>query len=164
VNLFHRFKKLFQTQDGTFTAKAHEDTALCGSKKADGQECFFNKPAVSMSDSAILAFICLRNERARLPYFLEYYRKLGVRYFFVVDNNSDDGSTEYLKNQSDVVYFWTDGSYKASAAGRYWTHELASHYGLGHWCLTLDVDELLVYARVLRPCSVSFSICIATSR
>ena len=40
----------------------------------------------------ILAFVTLRNERVRLPYFLEYYRRIGVGHFLIVDNGSDDGS------------------------------------------------------------------------
>ncbi|OZA17880.1 MAG: glycosyl transferase family 2, partial [Rhodobacterales bacterium 17-64-5] len=42
----------------------------------------------------ILLFATLRNERVRLPYFLQYYRKLGIDHFLLVDNGSDDGSRE----------------------------------------------------------------------
>lgn len=157
MKLFHRLKNLFKSSESTYAPLAYDGAALCGSKAAEGNDCYFEKPDISISDSAILAFVCLRNERARLPYFLEYYRNLGVRNFFVVDNNSDDGSTDYLKRQSDVVYFWTDGSYKSSAAGRYWTHELANHYGPDHWCLTLDVDELLIYPGVESMDLISFT-------
>ncbi len=44
----------------------------------------------------------LRDERVRLPWFLHYYRAMGVRHFLMVDNASTDGSTEYLRNQPDV--------------------------------------------------------------
>ena len=50
----------------------------------------------------ILLFSTLRNERIRLPYFLRYYRNLGVNHFLIVDNDSDDGSREYLQAQPDV--------------------------------------------------------------
>ena len=50
----------------------------------------------------ILLFVTVRNERVRLPYFLEYYRKLGVDHFVVIDNGSDDGSREYLAAQPDL--------------------------------------------------------------
>ena len=109
---------------------------------------YFDKPDIKIRVNEVLAFACLRNEVERLPYFLEYYRNLGVNKFFIVDNNSDDGSSEFLKQQKDVQYFFTDSSYRDSAAGRHWTYELAHHYGVGNWCLTLDVDELLVYPGV----------------
>ena len=41
----------------------------------------------------ILVFSTLRNERRRLPFFLKYYRDLGVKHFIIVDNNSNDGTT-----------------------------------------------------------------------
>ena len=43
-----------------------------------------------------------RNERLRLPAFLNHYRSLGVDEFLVIDNDSSDGSTEYLAAQADV--------------------------------------------------------------
>ncbi len=44
----------------------------------------------------MLLFTVLRNEKVRLPYFLQYYRDLGIDHFLIVDNDSDDGSREYL--------------------------------------------------------------------
>ena len=99
----------------------------------------------NIKDETINVFFCQKNERIRLPFFLEYYRNLGVGQFFAVDNNSDDGSFEYLNSQHDVHVFWTDDSYKDSNAGRDWTDELTNLYGVGQWCLTLDVDEFFVY-------------------
>ncbi|MDP2083648.1 MAG: glycosyltransferase family 2 protein, partial [Gemmobacter sp.] len=50
----------------------------------------------------ILLCCCLRNERVRLPFFVEYYRKLGINHFLFIDNGSDDGSREWLAEQADV--------------------------------------------------------------
>ncbi len=65
----------------------------------------------------ILVFSTIRNENTRLPYFLEYYRKLGTNHFFFVDNDSSDGSLEYLSNQLDVSLWTTKHSYKRSKFG-----------------------------------------------
>ena len=46
--------------------------------------------------------VTVRNEIVRLPYFLDYYRRLGAGHFLVVDNGSDDGTHEYLADQPDV--------------------------------------------------------------
>lgn len=51
----------------------------------------------------ILLFSKCRNESLRLPAFLRHYRNLGVNRFFIVDNESTDGSTEYLVTQPDVL-------------------------------------------------------------
>jgi hypothetical protein len=93
----------------------------------------------------ILLFSTLRNERARLPYFLKYYREMGVDHFLFVDNGSDDGSREYLSPQPDVTLFQTDSSYKSARFGVDWLNWLLKKYGHGHWSLTLDIDEFLVY-------------------
>lgn len=93
----------------------------------------------------VLAFTTLRNELIRLPYFLKYYRDLGVSQFLMVDNGSDDGSAEYLADQPDVSLWHTTGSYKRSKFGVDWLNHLQWRYGAGHWTLVVDVDEFLVY-------------------
>lgn len=94
---------------------------------------------------AILLFSVMRNERVRLPYFLRYYRDLGVEHFLIVENGSEDGTREYLAEQPDVSLWTTTASYKASRYGVDWSMGLAAKYGHGHWCLTVDPDEFLVY-------------------
>lgn len=93
----------------------------------------------------ILCFLCLRNEAQRLPHFLAHHRALGVRHFLVVDNASTEGSDRLLSDQPDVSLWQTPASYKASRFGMDWLTWLQLRHGTGHWCLTLDADELLVY-------------------
>lgn len=93
----------------------------------------------------ILLFATVRNEIVRLPQFLDHYRKLGVDHFLIVDNASDDGTTTYLAQQPDVSVWSTDHSYRLSRFGMDWVGWLLWQYGHGHWCLTVDADELLVY-------------------
>ncbi|MFU8897495.1 MAG: glycosyltransferase family 2 protein [Roseinatronobacter sp.] len=93
----------------------------------------------------ILAFVTLRNEVLRLPYFLDYYRAQGVRHFLMVDNGSTDGTTQYLEAQRDVSLWVTHDSYKGAGYGVDWLNHLLWRYGAGHWVLVLDVDEFLVY-------------------
>ena len=96
----------------------------------------------------ILAFVVLRNEATRLPYFLDYYRRLGVGHFLIIDNGSDDGSAEMLRQQSDVSLWQTSAGYKASRFGLDWLTFLLMTYGRDHWCLTVDADELLTYGGI----------------
>lgn len=99
--------------------------------------------AIRRSD--ILLFSTLRNERVRLPYFLRYYRDLGVNHFLIVDNDSDDGSRQYLAEQSDVSLWHTAHSYKRARFGVDWLNWLQGRYGHGHWTLVVDPDEFFVY-------------------
>lgn len=95
--------------------------------------------------SDILCFVTLRNELLRLPFFLDHYRALGVRHFLIVDNGSDDGTVAYLLDQPDVSLWHTDDSYKLSRFGMDWLTWLQMKFGAGHWCLTVDADETLIY-------------------
>ena len=94
---------------------------------------------------AILAFLTVRNEALRLPFFLQHYRRLGVDHFLVVDNASTDGTGEFLAAQNDVSVWRSAGGYKAARFGLDWLTWLMRRHGAGHWCLTLDADEVLVY-------------------
>ncbi|AUH32707.1 glycosyltransferase family 2 protein [Paracoccus tegillarcae] len=93
----------------------------------------------------ILVFVTLRNERTRLPYFLEYYRKLGAAHFLIVDNDSTDGSADYLRSEPDVSLWHTKESYKSARFGMDWINDLLRRYGHDHWCLTVDPDEFFIY-------------------
>lgn len=100
-------------------------------------------PTISSGD--ILAMSTVRNEMIRLPHFLEHYRRLGVDHFLFVDNASDDGTRDYLARQPDVSLWTTSYSYKLSRFGMDWLTWLQLRYAHGHWCLTLDADEILIY-------------------
>ncbi|UWR02979.1 glycosyltransferase family 2 protein [Ruegeria conchae] len=102
-----------------------------------------NTPHIRPQD--ILLMSVVRNECIRLPYFLNYYRKLGINHFLFVDNNSNDGTREYLTGQPDVSLWWTDGSYKRSTYGLDWSNYLLRTYAHKHWVLTVDPDEFFVY-------------------
>ena len=93
----------------------------------------------------VLLFSTVRNEAIRLPYFLDYYRRLGVAHFLMVENASDDGTREYLADQPDVSLWTTGASYKRSRFGADWMNWLQRRHGHGHWTLTVDADEFLVY-------------------
>lgn len=93
----------------------------------------------------LLVFVTLRNEQFRIPYFLDYYRKLGVAHFLFVDNDSSDGFAEHVRGFDDCSVWHTAASYKASNYGVDWMNSLLTRYGHGHWCLTLDPDEIMVF-------------------
>lgn len=99
----------------------------------------------NIGTSDVLLFATVRNERLRLPYFLDYYRKMGIGHFLIVNNGSDDGTAEYLSAQPDVSLWTTEHSYQAARYGTDWLNWLLWRHGHGHWTLTVDVDEFLVF-------------------
>ncbi len=90
-------------------------------------------------------FSTMRNEAVRLPYFLDYYRRLGVVHFFIVDNGSEDGTVGLLEAEPDVSFWRTEASYKNSRFGVDWLNALLARHGAGRWVVVADPDEFLVY-------------------
>jgi glycosyltransferase involved in cell wall biosynthesis/predicted negative regulator of RcsB-dependent stress response len=101
--------------------------------------------SIEISATDVLCFTAVRNELPRLPYFLDYYRQQGVARFLIVDNQSTDDALNYLRQQPDV-YLWSSGkSFNQVNFGSVWFELLLRRYGIDHWCLTVDADELLYY-------------------
>ena len=93
----------------------------------------------------IRCFFCGRNEALRLPEFLEYHRRLGVDRFFFVDNGSTDESVEIALAEEAVHVWSTEQPFQDSRFGVDWQEALAERFGIGHWCLLLDLDEFFYY-------------------
>ena len=101
-----------------------------------------DKREIPSNEEEIRLFLVARNEILRLPFWFTYYRKLGVDRFFVVDNASLDDSQNYLLKQSDTHVFYTEESFSNKEI---WLKKLMDQYGIGHWCLVVDADELFQY-------------------
>ncbi len=100
---------------------------------------------IDISPDEILCCVTVRNERARLPWFVDYYRQLGVDRFFFVDNGSTDGTFEWLTGEQDIHVWTSDLEFNRSNFGSAWFELLLRQHGVGHWCLTVDIDEFLVF-------------------
>ena len=109
-----------------------------------GLERLDDRPTAA-AEGSVLCFGCVRHEALRMPHFLDYHRALGVERFYIVDNGSSDGTTALLLAQPDIHLFAAAGSYAASLCGVHWLNALLATFAHGHWALTLDADELLVY-------------------
>jgi len=99
----------------------------------------------NIQNSDILLFVTMRNEKIRLPFFLKYYRALGINHFFFIDNDSDDGSLQFLLGQEDVSIWHSTASYKRARFGVDWVNYLQMRHAHRHWCLVVDVDEFFIY-------------------
>lgn len=91
-----------------------------------------------------LVFLC-HDDKYILRAFLSHYRALGVTRFICVDDQSTDGTSEYLSLQADVDVWFSTVRYKDAKRGRAWREELFRRYGSGRWYLNVDSDEFLVY-------------------
>ena len=100
------------------------------------------------SPGQVSAFTIVHNEMLRVPFMLDYHRRLGVSKFYFVDDKSTDGTREFLLEQAaagDVHVFDPDISYREARGGLDWVEHLADRFAPGNWMLKLDSDELFVY-------------------
>ncbi|MCL6285164.1 glycosyltransferase family 2 protein [Ruegeria sp. 2012CJ41-6] len=102
-----------------------------------------NTSAIKPGD--VLLVSTIRNEKIRLPYFLKYYREMGIDHFLLVDNDSSDGTLEYLAGQSDISVWHTRHNYRRATHGVDWMNYLKRSYAHGHWTLVVDPDEFFIY-------------------
>lgn len=84
----------------------------------------------------------VRDEMERMPMFMEHYRKMGIEHFVIIDNNSKDGTLEYLTKQSDVDVFSVKRQWK-SGRKLGWINKIMYLYGFCRWYLIVDADELM---------------------
>ncbi len=110
--------------------------------RADSRPIPENTPE---AQKEIRLFMNVSNELLRLPHVLDYYRNIGVNRFFFIENHSNDGTLQFLQDQPDCHIFSTVNSYPEARSGILWRAALLDRYGTGHWCLSVDADELLIY-------------------
>ena len=97
---------------------------------------------VPVRPQEIRMFMAVRNESLRLPFVLEYYFAKGVDRTFVIDNGSSDETASIVLSKKNAHLFYTKDTY---ANQGYWIDVLLRRYGVGHWCLIIDADEVLIY-------------------
>lgn len=116
-----------------------DDADACYQLVRRDQRCLAIRPG------EILCCVVARNERVRLPWLLQWYRGLGVDRFLFIDNGSTDGGADWLLSQPDVHLWTSDLSFKRANFGSAWFELLLRRHGIGHWCLTIDADEFLLF-------------------
>ena len=107
-----------------------------------------HRPKGVSGNAPVKLLTLVRNETMRLPFFLDYYRKIGIEEFYIVDNDSNDGTVEYLTTQADVVLFHTKGNFLRARDGVYWLNYIMNTESGFRWVLYLDLDELLIVPEI----------------
>lgn len=85
-----------------------------------------------------------KNDLERMKVFMAHYKKIGVRQFIVVDNNSDDGTLEWLSTQENVRVYSIKDTYETHKRVA-WIQRVLAMTGYDRWYLVMDSDELLDY-------------------
>lgn len=125
-------------------AAMHPTNAITTAKSIRDDRLVLKKQNEITSNEQEPVFVCIvKNDLKRIQKSYEHHKKMGVKNFVFVDNNSDDGTFEWLIEQ-DATVFWTDCKF-CSAAKSAWLGMVFEYVGYDRWYLILDSDELLVY-------------------
>ena len=105
------------------------------------------KPFIEPPNATSINLLCVfRNESLLLPYFIDYYVKLGVTHFTFIDNDSTDDSMQYVKGRTDInsQIFYVRTSYAANMYGVNWVNKIMNIQFKDMWCVVVDIDELMI--------------------
>ena len=99
----------------------------------------------------------VKNEAFFMEPFLSHYRSLGVKRFVFIDDNSIDGTREYLFEQSDCMVLGSSYTYcgdypiantelkdfKIIGSKNIWLNLLLRKFSINNWAIYADADEFL---------------------
>lgn len=132
ITWYNRVRNYCRSSKEKIVYLLKKQLAILGIKKINCQ-------VIEHNPSEIRLFAIMRNESLRLPYFIEYYKKLQVDRFFIIDNNSTDNSISIALSYANVHVFRTKAPYKNHWC---WMEHLLHRYGNQYWCVVVDIDEL----------------------
>lgn len=127
--------------------------AGCGPKDFSKQiDEFFTRSFDNLKESESLienqyspTVVCVvKDELERMKLFYNHYRRLGIKKFVVLDNDSSDGTCEYLLNQKDTHVYSVKEPFQTQKKES-WIEKLLALEGYNKWYIVVDSDELLDY-------------------
>lgn len=98
----------------------------------------------SINKKEVILVCLIKNDMEKIEEFIKYYEKIGIKYFVFIDNNSTDGTNEYLKSKKNVNLYLCDDEY-STLKREGWLNKIYSHIGFNRWILCVDSDELFTY-------------------
>ena len=139
--LFDNFKKSFkkhlwaQPNRGEISKLFIEADIRLKNKSFDKQK---------LDDKDVVVICIVKNDLLRMKIFMDHYRNMSVKKFVIIDNMSDDGTYEFLKEQPDVNLYVCKTPY-STVKREAWVNRIIAYYGINRWYLCVDSDELFVY-------------------
>ena len=132
-NIYKSIKKLsIKKEDGFEFAKEFYKNNIKLTKKG------------KINKTKIILVCLVKDELRRMKEFYKHYKTLGVENFVFIDNDSTDGTYEYLETIKNVTIFKVYDKY-STIKRQAWVTKILSYFGYNNWYLIVDSDELLVY-------------------
>lgn len=99
---------------------------------------------LATAECSPIVVLCVKNDLQRIQVLVHHYRSIGIHRFAILDNNSSDGTFEWLFEQQDIDLFRCTSPYRTSVKEG-WINRIISYYGFDRWYIVTDSDELIVY-------------------
>ena len=136
-----KFLKYMQTEKEKINSE-RANTILKEFCSASIELCKNNLNFTSSSEPILICVV--KNELERIKHLYKHHRKLGIRKFAMIDNNSSDGTFEWMLKQEDTEVYRAFNEY-SSAKRVAWINKILCHYGYDRWYIVVDADEFLDY-------------------
>ncbi|MCL2079048.1 MAG: glycosyltransferase family 2 protein [Oscillospiraceae bacterium] len=102
---------------------------------------------VKLSDNEPIMLCPVKDDLTRIKEHVRHYRQIGVRHLAYIDNESTDGTFEWLSEQGDVSLFTVSETFNP-ARKLAWMRQAADILGFDRWYLKPDSDEFFVYPSI----------------
>lgn len=89
----------------------------------------------------------VKNDLEKIKKFIPYYKELGIRQFVVIDNDSSDGTFEFLCEHKEITVYRCTHSFTADRKIA-WIDRVIAEIGDDRWYLMVDSDEFVTYLGV----------------
>ena len=135
-----KFRQMIRySSDRTFPV-AEEFLTVKINKVKDNEMIGLNGESIN-----IPILICsVKNDLQKMHFFMEHYRKIGIKNFVILDNASEDGTYEFLLSQEDVTLYRCEHPFTADRKIA-WLNRLIAEIGINRWYLMVDSDEFFTY-------------------
>jgi hypothetical protein len=96
--------------------------------------------------TGLTAVVPFYGDQWLLPWFLNYYRNLGVSYFVFLDLDAKQGIHEWLEGAADCAV-WRPVGFMHPGNTIHALNFLRHRYAMDRWCLSVDPFDLLVFPK-----------------
>ena len=147
ISIFKRFfstKNIPVVQNGTDSALENFIIGLHKSKLT-----LIKKGIGALNPSDVVLITAFNNDDNFIRIFLEHYKRIGIRKFAFINNNSSDKTDQIIEAfaicQGVHIDIWRTNDKYNGRKMMGWRQRLILHYGLNRWYIIPDSDELLVF-------------------
>ncbi len=104
----------------------------------------FGNKVINLEKNELAVVCLLKDGMDYLEEFLEHYNGLGVKHFVFIDDNSTDGTVEFLRGKANVTVYQVNLKPSMMYESEIRRAIIKSLFD-NCWCLCVDVDELFDY-------------------